>query len=125
LNPVFIEDIAQIILAAGRRKLNGVYHLGTRQVFSRFELNRFVAAAIGCDISLVRPVRMSDNNFSEPRPLHNTLACQKIERALDFQFTEIAEITTELVVSNSPSRASTSQLQCGADGELRRLGSKN
>lgn len=89
LNPVFVEDIAKVVNAACAKQLSGIFHLGTRQIFTRAELGRFLAKSSGFDPALVQPIKMLDIEFSEPRPTHNTLDCSKIENALDFHFTEI------------------------------------
>ncbi|MDO9183660.1 MAG: SDR family oxidoreductase [Bacteriovorax sp.] len=82
LNPVFVEDIAEILKAAFIQGLAGTYHLGTRRIFSRFELGRFLASSLGYDTKLIEPIRMTDIRFSEKRPTNNALRCQKVEEAL-------------------------------------------
>lgn len=96
LNPVFVEDIAEVLKVAFDRRLRGIYHLGTRRVFTRFELAKFLAVALGYNADLVQSLRMSEVDFSEPRPTHNTLNCDKIETALGFRFTEIEEALPDL-----------------------------
>jgi dTDP-4-dehydrorhamnose reductase len=96
LNPVFVEDIAEVIKCASRQALSGVYHLGTRRIFTRFELAIFLAKSLGYDPALIQAIRLKDMRFSEPRPTHNTLDCRKIESALGFRFTEIEDAITDL-----------------------------
>jgi len=89
LNPVFVEDVARVVKVAFVKDLSGVFHLGTRHIFTRAELGRYLAESLGRDPALIQSVRMSDIEFSEPRPTHHLLDCSKIESALDFRFTEI------------------------------------
>lgn len=96
INPVFIEDVATVVDHAIARGLSGAYHLGTRRVFSRYELAQFIADKMGWEKKLVRPTRLAHAAFSEPRPHHNTLNCAKIEEALGFRFGEIEESLPEL-----------------------------
>lgn len=96
LNPVFIEDISEVIKRSRDSQLNGIFHLGTRQIFTRYELGQFLASSLGYDPNLIQPIKMQNMTFSEPRPSHNTLNCKKIENALDFKFTEIADALKEL-----------------------------
>jgi dTDP-4-dehydrorhamnose reductase len=97
MNPVFVEDIAKVVMAASVQHLSGTFHLGTRKVFTRAELGRFLAKALGFDPTLIQSIKMSDIEFSEPRPTHNTLDCSKIEKALeDFRFTEIESALHDL-----------------------------
>lgn len=96
LNPVFVEDIAKVLSSEGFGALNGVYHLGTRRIFTRYELGHFLANSLGFDPTLIKPTRMSEMQFSELRPTHNTLDCRKIEESLPFRFTEIEDVLRDL-----------------------------
>lgn len=90
-NPVFVEDIARVVDAACDHSLNGTYHLGTRRIFARDEMTRLLAASLGYDPSCVQSIKLSDIQFSEARPNHNTLDCGKIENELGFRFTELED----------------------------------
>jgi dTDP-4-dehydrorhamnose reductase len=96
LNPVFVEDIAEVLKRAIQKDLKGVYHLGTRRIFTRLELANFLAESLKQDRAGIFPVRMADMKFSEPRPTHNSLDCQKVEKELGFRFKEIEEVIDEL-----------------------------
>jgi dTDP-4-dehydrorhamnose reductase len=84
--------------------LYGTYHLGSRRIFARDELARVIATASGHDPALVQSIKIADLKFSEPRPHHNTLDCSKIENALGFQFTEVADGIQELISKLTPSQ---------------------
>lgn len=101
LNPVFIEDIAEVLKLAILQKLTGLFHLGTRRVFTRAELGRFIAKTMGADFGLIESIRMSEIKFSEIRPTNNSLNCQKIEKALDFSFAEVEESIIENLLKTS------------------------
>ncbi|MFN8790004.1 MAG: SDR family oxidoreductase [Bdellovibrionales bacterium] len=103
LNPVFIEDIAKALAMSCRQGLNGKFHLGTRQIFTRFELGHLLAEALGADPDLIQPLKMQEISFSEPRPNHNTLNCNKIE-SLGFKFTEITDVLDQLRSLKQPLR---------------------
>lgn len=96
INPVFVEDIAEIVRLAAEKKLNGTFHLGTKKIFSREELGLFLADALGHDAALIQPIQMADIAFSEKRSHHNTIACGKIEKALGFRFCEVEDALAEL-----------------------------
>ncbi len=91
LNPVFVEDIAEVLKLAFQKKLRGTFHLGTERIFSRAELGRFLAVSLGCDPKLIQSSRMSDMNFSETRPRYNTLNCDKVKTQLCFRFHEVED----------------------------------
>jgi dTDP-4-dehydrorhamnose reductase len=87
INPVFVEDIATILKT---RTLNGTFHLGTKRTFTRVELGRFLAQSLGYNSDLILAVKMKA--FSEIRPSHNLLNCEKIA----FTFCEIEEALPDL-----------------------------
>ena len=91
LNPVFVEDIVKVIEKSMQADISGCFHLGTKQIFSRAGLARHIADELGLDRSLIQSGYMKDIVTSEPRPHHNTLNCEKIETALQFEFTEVGE----------------------------------
>lgn len=96
LNPVFVEDIANILCYSMLNKLSGVFHLGTKKIFTRAELGLFLARSMGVDSSLIQPIKMSEITFSESRPFNNSLNCQKIEKVTGYTFCEVDEALGEL-----------------------------
>jgi dTDP-4-dehydrorhamnose reductase len=96
LNPVFVEDIARVIQNSIDEKITGIFHLGTRTLFNRYELGLFLAKNLNYDSHLIRPTRMKDMTFSESRPNNNMLDCTQIEKILNFKFCEIEEAFSEL-----------------------------
>ena len=91
INPVFVEDIAEIIKLSCLKNIGGVFHLGTRQVMSRYEIGRLLADLLGCNPDLIQPSSLQSLLVSEPRPTHNVLSCRKIELALNFRFKEMID----------------------------------
>lgn len=96
LNPVFVEDIAEVLSVAFMENLTGTFHLGTRRIFTRAELGRFLASSLGYNTQLIESIHMTDIKFSEGRPTNNTLNCQKIEKSLGFSFCEIEDSLSNL-----------------------------
>lgn len=97
INPIFVEDIADVLSLALDRGLSGTFHLGTSKVFSRKELGDYIANVFGFDQRLVQAIRMNSIQFSEPRTSHNTLNSDKIRKVLDFKFQEISDAIPELL----------------------------
>lgn len=96
LNPVFVEDIANVLTKAIRAELVGLFHLGTKKLLTRYELGILLANLFNYDEKLIKSTSMSDMTFSEPRPTNNMLNCEKIEKVLEFKFCEIQEAYLEL-----------------------------
>jgi dTDP-4-dehydrorhamnose reductase len=99
VNPIFIEDIAELLKRAFQKSLNGVYHLGTDKIFTRVELGIQIAKSLNFEANLIQPTRMSDMKFQEIRPTHNLLSCEKIKSALNFCATELEEGLSEQLLS--------------------------
>jgi dTDP-4-dehydrorhamnose reductase len=96
LNPVFVEDIAKVVTNSINEKISGIFHLGTKTLFNRYELGIFLAKNLNYDVQLIKPTSMKDITFSESRPNNNMLNCALIETTLHFQFCEIEEAFSEL-----------------------------
>jgi dTDP-4-dehydrorhamnose reductase len=96
LNPVFVEDIAKVLKLAFMENLKGTFHLGTRRIYTRAEIGRFLASSLGYDTQLIESIRMRDILFSERRPTNNTLNCEKIEKAVGFSFCELENSLSDL-----------------------------
>jgi dTDP-4-dehydrorhamnose reductase len=98
VTPVFVEDIAKVIKSSINEKTSGVFHLGTKKFFNRYELGLFLAKALNYDAHLIKPTSMNDIDFSESRPNNNMLEAALIERTLNFKFCEIEEVISELKI---------------------------
>ncbi len=96
LTPVFVEDIAEVVTKTINKKVSGIFHLGTKTLFNRYELGLFLAKNLNYDVQLIKSMSMKDINFSEDRPNNNMLNSALIEKTLNFQFCEIAEAFSEL-----------------------------
>ena len=97
LNPVFVEDIAKVVEQTVLAGLSGEYHLGTKTILSRLELGEVIAKKLGLSAAFFEASSMKDIAFSEPRPSHNLLNCEKISKALDFEFCEVQDGLSELL----------------------------
>jgi dTDP-4-dehydrorhamnose reductase len=96
LNPVFVEDIAKVITNSINEKISGIFHLGTKTLFNRYELGLFLAKNLNYDVQLIKPTSMKDITFSEIRPNNNMLNCSLIEKTLRFDFCEIEDAFSDL-----------------------------
>lgn len=96
LNPVFVEDIAKVVTNTINEKISGIFHLGTKTLFNRYELGLFLAKNLNYDVQLIKATSMKDVTFSESRPNNNMLNCALIEKTLNFQFCEIEGAFSEL-----------------------------
>lgn len=90
-SPTHVADIAVVCQHACAAGLSGCYHLASPERVLRSELAaRFLkAAGLQADI---QTIAMQDFQFAEPRPLRTWLRVEKLQGALDTEFTSIEAI---------------------------------
>lgn len=91
VNPVFTEDVALILKECIKQNITGVFHLGTKKIYSRFELGKMIAEELNLDGTLVKEFSKDNLNLLEPRPRNCALNCNKIRSVLGIEFREVKE----------------------------------
>jgi dTDP-4-dehydrorhamnose reductase len=81
-NPLFADDLAELLLTLVERDLRGVYHLAASDHVSKFEFGRRIAALFGFDPGRIVPVTFDMADLSAPRPRCTWLNVSKIESVL-------------------------------------------
>lgn len=79
-NPLLVNDLADLLLAAMERGLRDVIHLAGGGALSKYAFAQAVARTFGYDEGRVRPTSVDDVSFAAPRPRNTTLA---VDRACD------------------------------------------
>lgn len=93
ITPVFNEDIARIIAHPNLDRCNGIYHLATKKVYSRYELALFLNEHLKLNVDdKIHQSSLSEFKSIEVRPHFNTLNASKLEKELSFNFTEIENV---------------------------------
>ena len=80
--PIFVNDLAEIILTMVARDLGGIFHTVGPERISKYEFARRLAAAFGFDPGQVVPARLSDAKLRAPRPHDTSLNIQKLSQRL-------------------------------------------
>ena len=81
-SPILVNDLSGLILDMMRKRLRGVYHVGSSQTCSKYEFAVQLANVFELDDELVRPVSVDDSALLAPRPKSTSLSVQKISCAL-------------------------------------------
>jgi dTDP-4-dehydrorhamnose reductase len=81
-NPLLVNDLGDLLLAAMERGLRGIYHFAGGNTMSKYAFAQSVARTFGYDESRVRPTSVEDVAFAAPRPRNTTLAVDKACDAL-------------------------------------------
>jgi len=88
ISPTLNTSLARMLLEAGERRLEGVYHMAGASRISRYDFACLLAECFGLDRGLVLPSRMSEMGWRAKRPMDSSMdvskACRDLnERPLD------------------------------------------
>jgi dTDP-4-dehydrorhamnose reductase len=83
-NPILADDVARAVIAAIEGDICGLYHVGGRDVVTRYEFGQLVCRSFGYAEDLLVPVRMQDFAYTARRPLDSTLDTTRFIRATGF-----------------------------------------
>ncbi len=90
-NPTFIDDLVDAIRRIIEYKKEGIYHIGGKEVLSRFDFTERIADYFKLNKELITPIVTSELNQPAPRPLKSGLVTLKAETELGFSPREIEE----------------------------------
>jgi dTDP-4-dehydrorhamnose reductase len=84
-NPTLVDDLAQGLLGAIELERLGTYHLGGRDIISRYEFARRLARIFDFDLNLIVPIKTSQLRQPAIRPLKSGLVTLKAEVELGYK----------------------------------------
>ena len=73
-SPISVSDFAVALDAALNSGTSGLLHLGSSNRISKYEFARLVMETYNCDMSLLRPITVSDANLRADRPRDTSLS---------------------------------------------------
>ena len=82
VSPTLADNLADMLVEIGERKLTGIWNVCGADVVSRVEFGHAFCDAFGFDPKLVVPTKLADLNLASPRPLHSGLVVDKIRNSL-------------------------------------------
>lgn len=80
--PLYVEDLAWILLEMLDEGLSGLYHVVSPESISKYEFGVRIAKTFGFNEGLIQPVQMKNLSRGAPRSLNLTLKSTKLEDAL-------------------------------------------
>jgi dTDP-4-dehydrorhamnose reductase len=80
--PLYVEDLAEILMQMLTARLGGLYHVVSPENLSKYDFGIRIAQRFGFDASLVDPIRMQDLARGAPRALNLVLKSDKLQQAL-------------------------------------------
>ena len=90
-SPVWVGDLVRTILAVQAARATGIVNLCAPEVWSRYDLARAVAAALGADERLVKGMSLDDLREPFGRPKRADLVCRRLREAVAAEFRPMSE----------------------------------
>ncbi len=81
--PAYMDEFSQVLWKLVRKDLRGIYHYGTSDRLSRYEMALHICQTIGFTDELVHPVKTSDLNLIAKRPLESGFVTDKVHEILN------------------------------------------
>lgn len=82
--PVYVEDLAELLLAMLLAQARGIWHAAGPERTSRYEFGLMVADALGVPRSMITPATLANAQLATPRPKDVSLNIQKAAGAFGF-----------------------------------------
>ena len=83
--PTHAANLAQMLVKAAERRLNGIYHTAGAELITRYQLALLVAHQFNLDASLITPTTSAELGQRARRPLLSGLRVERAERDLGVQ----------------------------------------
>ena len=80
ISPTFVEDIPKAIEILVEKGAKGIFHLASKEHFSRFEFVNIIADIFNLDKTAVKPVKLEDFKMLAKRPKNTFLNIDKISK---------------------------------------------
>ncbi|KAF0151866.1 MAG: dTDP-4-dehydrorhamnose reductase [Ignavibacteria bacterium] len=90
-NPTYVDDLIYGIDIISKRKKEGIYNLGGKELLSRFEFTIQIADFFKLDKNLIKPILTRELNQPAARPLNSGLINLKAEVELEYKPRTIEE----------------------------------
>ena len=85
VSPSYVPEVSRVAFDLLDRDAQGLFHVGSKDCLSRFEMGQAVCKVFGLPEALLTPTRLSDVHLKAPRPRRSCLATAKLERFLDIK----------------------------------------
>ena len=88
ISPTYVEDIGKAVDALVKSEQSGIFHLASKEHFSRYEFAKIIADAFNLDKSLVREVSLDSFKLVAKRPKNTFLNVGKVSKFLNISSIE-------------------------------------
>ncbi len=80
--PLFVGDLAQMLIGMLEKDLSGLYHVVGSEALSKYEFGRRIARQFGFDEGLIRPISVQQGGLTAKRSPNLRLSVHKLSTAL-------------------------------------------
>lgn len=83
VSPSLADNVAEMLVEVGERRLAGIWNIAGAEVVSRVELGKIFCEVMDLDASKIVPTKLADMKLASPRPLHSGLVVDKATKELE------------------------------------------
>ena len=94
--PTLVNDLVQSIIKIISNDVCGLFHATGKTCLSRYEFAKEISLQFGFDQNLIIPVTSEQKKQDAPRPKKTCLDSNKLEKAINYKFSNITEGITFL-----------------------------
>lgn len=80
--PLFVGDLAELLVTMLEKKLNGLYHVVGSETTSKYEFGKAIARKFGFDENLIQPISVDESGMKARRSHNLRLSVHKLSTAL-------------------------------------------
>lgn len=93
--PTYVKDLSRCTLELVEKELSGVFNVVGSECVSRFDFAKSIASVFNLNESLLKPVKYASMRLPANRPLHTGLKNDKVNKALNPEWTPLKEALKE------------------------------
>ena len=90
-SPLYVRDLADLLLEALSKKLTGTYHFFSSESLSKYDFGIALARSFGLDEALITPVQTAQGNLLTRRSLNLSANTTKLQSALGHELPGLSE----------------------------------
>ena len=87
--PTLVDDLAKSLLSIFEKNISGIFHAAGKSCLNRYEFALVLASTFGLDKKLIKSVTSKEKKQDAPRPTSTCLDSRKLEKLIDFNFSDI------------------------------------
>ena len=87
--PTLVDDLVKSLLNIFEKNISGIFHATGKSCLNRYEFALVLANTFGFDTKLIKPATSKEKKQDAPRPISTCLDSTKLEKLIDFNFSDI------------------------------------